>query len=116
MRINDMNDSIVISRNALAGFLLFSALVLACILIAHHTLAPTPAQALGNSSRAGFFAVATATVDEDLDLLWVAHVDAQRLLVFSTDKTGRISLVGNLDLSQVFQSARPTQRAPRPGD
>lgn len=108
----------MIAKNTVIGFLIFTAVLLTCVLILQNTIAPAPAQA-GTAARAGRFAVATASFSETTDLLWVANVDNQMLTVYRTDKRGIIEEYGSLDLEMIFQSQpiRPARRLPvRPRD
>ena len=102
----------MISSRAVIGFLLFTATLLACMLMVDVVLEPSALRA-DASSRAGRYIVTTASVDVDQDLLWVANVNLQQLIVFGTDKNGVVTPLATLDLLEVFQGQPTPQFRPR---
>ena len=100
----------MISARVVIGFLLFTATLLACVLIVDVVLEPSVLRA-DASSRAGQYIVTTASVEENQDLLWVANVNLQQLIVFGTDKNGVVAPLARLDLLEVFER-RPIRQLP----
>ena len=100
----------MISTRVVIGFLLFTATLLACLLMVDVMLEPSALRA-DTSSRAGRYIVTTASVEVDQDLLWVANVNLQQLIVFGTDKNGVVSPLASLDLREVFER-QPIRQLP----
>ena len=84
------------------GFLIFTATLLTCLLVVEVMFEPSLLRA-DASSRAGTYIVTTASVEVDQDLLWVANVNLQQLIVFGTDRNGVVSPLATLDLIDVFE-------------
>ena len=103
----------MISTRVVIGFLLFTGTLLACLLVVDVMLEPSVLRA-DTSSRAGQYIVTTASVEVDQDLLWVANVNLQQLIVFGTDKNGFVTPLAALDLLEVFERQQiqqfPTRR------
>lgn len=91
----------MIPKNAVVAFLLVSAVVLSTVLF-FELLMPGDEARASTTTRAGMFVVATATQTEDLDLLWIANVNTQELLVLGRDNRGRINVLAGADLADVF--------------
>jgi len=105
----------MMSKNTVIGALVFSAVLLSCVLVLVN-LAPRAAHA-GTTSRAGSFAVASARTNVGIDLLWIAHVDSQRLVVFGADRRGNISALARADLRTLFERSRqPASEGAVPGN
>ena len=100
----------MISTRVVIGFLLFSVTLLACLLMVDVMLEPSALRA-DTSSRAGRYIVTTASVEVDQDLLWVANVNLQQLIVFGTDKNGVVSPLASLDLLEIFER-QPIRQLP----
>jgi hypothetical protein len=95
----------MISKNTVIAFLMFSAVVLACVLVLVNVMPPSAAHAV-TATRAGSFVAVTARSTTSTDLLWVANVDVQRLVVFGPSRTGAVSVMARADLRSVFERAR----------
>jgi len=91
----------MISKHTIMAFLVFSAVVLVCLLFAELVCPPSQAGA-ATSSRAGFFVVSTAARSADEDLLWIANVRTQQLIVCGRNRSGGIIILGGLNLARVF--------------
>ena len=104
------------SHQTVIGFLLFTAVLLGCILVLEHALEPTPAFA-DASSRAGSLVVATAMIEADQDLLWVVNVFTRSLVAYGSDRNGRLAALASVDLGLVFAGPSPIplrrQQVPR---
>ena len=100
----------MISERMVIGFLLFTATLLACLLMVDVVLEPSALRA-DTSSRAGRYIVTNASVEVDQDLLWVANVNLQQLIVFGTDKRGTVSPLATLNLRNVF-ARQPIRQLP----
>ena len=94
------------------SLLVFSAVLLGCVLVLLHLMPPSTAQAMGAASRAGSFVVATAQADSGTDLLWVAGVDVQRLVVYGADANGAITVLATADLRTLFQRQTRLSQTP----
>ncbi|MBN2377834.1 MAG: hypothetical protein JXD22_15665 [Sedimentisphaerales bacterium] len=92
----------MISKNIVIAFLIFSAVLLGCVLLLQNTIG-NQAYA-GNSIRAGRYAAATAQVDEDKDLLWLINTDSRLLSVFDINNNGVIIELDSIDLALIFES------------
>ena len=93
----------MISKNTVMAFLVVSAVVLGCLLLLNLVAEPSRALAMGGAtSRAGVFAVATATHTEGEDLIWIVDVDVQRMIVCQRDNKTRITTLASVDLARVF--------------
>ena len=102
----------MISTRVVIGFLLFTATLLTCVLMVDMVLEPSVLRA-DASSRAGRYIVTTAAVEADQELLWVANVNLQQLIVFGTDKNGVVAPLATLDLLEVFEGQRNRQSSAR---
>ena len=107
----------MISKNAVIAFLVFTAMVLSCILVLQNLVAPPAARAAA-TSRAGRYAIVTTMVDANADLLWIANVDTQLLSVYTVDRNGFIRELDSIDLIMIFGTSgfaqMPTQPPTRP--
>jgi len=103
------------SHQTVIGFLVFTAVLLGCILVLEHTLEPAPAFA-DASSRAGSLVVATAMITADQDLLWVVNAHTRRLVAYGSDRNGRLAALASMDLGLVFAGPipPPLRRQPVP--
>ena len=80
-----------------------SAVIIACMLLLEMVAEPTSAQAeVGATSRAGYFAVCTASESEGESLMWIANVNTQRMIVCERQREGVIVVLDNIDLRAVF--------------
>jgi len=91
----------MISKNIVIAFLIFSAVLLGCVLLLQNTI-DIQAYA-GNSVRAGRYAAATAQMDEDKDLLWLVNTDSRLLSVFDITNNGVIVELDSIDLAMIFE-------------
>ena len=96
----------MISKNAVIGFLIFTAVLLSCILVIDNLAGPGSAYA-SSPARAGAYVVTTARLDETTDLLWVVDVDTQNLSVFGMDNNGFIAELARVDLGIIFAPLMP---------
>jgi hypothetical protein len=89
----------MISQKTVIAFLMVSAAILGCLLIFQPTIQSARAS---DTSRAGFFAVATATYDTTADLLWIVNVNQQQLLVYGADSQAGTVFKAGANLANVF--------------
>ena len=96
-----MNDNFTISKNSVIAFLILSAAMLSCCWA---LLGEKPfAQPVGGSTAAGFYIVATTASDNaDPDLLWIANVETQQLVVYGTKADSTITPLASADLNRAF--------------
>jgi len=109
-----------ISQNCTVAFLTLTAIALACTagIINGQRASITPSPA-GSTSRAGFYVIATTPPEvAGADLLWIANVYTEQLVVYDTDNNGNIRPLAKADLARIFQSKplpiEPEQGAPEP--
>lgn len=97
-----MNDKIIISKNVIIAFLLLTAVLFSCTwaLISESATSSSP---VGATSRAGYYIVATtAAPTHGPDLLWIANVDTQELVIYGTSTDGSLTLLASADLNRAF--------------
>ena len=93
----------MIPKNSVIAFLIFTAVLLTCVLaLQQFNFTESGAQAAHNS-RAGRYVVATTQYDETMSLFWVANVDAQNLSVFGFMQSGGFALLDSVNLNYVFR-------------
>jgi hypothetical protein len=104
-----------ISQNCSVAFLTLTAIGLACTagILNGQRSAITPSPA-GATSRAGFYVVTTTPpAIAGSDLLWIANVYTEQLVVYDTDNNGNIRPLARADLTRIFQG-KPLTTEPGP--
>jgi len=94
-----------ISQNCSVAFLTLTAIGLACTagMLSGQRGSVTPSPA-GATSRAGFYVVTTTPpAIAGPDLLWIANVYTEQLVVYDTDSNGVIRPLARADLARIFQ-------------
>lgn len=97
-----MSDKIIISKNTVLAFLILSAVMLSCAwgLISERSFVSSP---VGATGRAGYYVVVTtASPNLGPDMLWIANVNSQELIVFGTGKDGKLTSLASADLNRAF--------------
>ena len=92
----------MISKNTVIAFLILTAVLFGCTwaLIDSAAVSSSPAGAI---SRAGYYIITTTSASPDPDLLWIANVNTQRLVVYGTSTNGFITPLASADLRLAFQ-------------
>ena len=93
----------MIPKNTVIAFLILTAVMLSCTwaLIDSTFVSSGPT---GVISRAGFYIITTTSGGgNEPDLLWVANINTQRLVIYGTSTEGVITPLASADLLQVFQ-------------
>jgi hypothetical protein len=100
----------MISKNTVLAFLIFSAVLLGCILIAQNTMKPATAYGSNIGIQSGNYLATTAQASGSEDLLWMLKTDDHLLMACQFERNGRISILGVVNLELIFSNFR--QMAP----
>ncbi len=92
----------MISKNAVIGFLLFTATLLCCVLILQNSLPSAQAQARSNRGAGRGYPVATTAVVGTTELLWIIDSQSNFLVVYGSNRKGQIVPLDRADLYEVF--------------
>ncbi|KPK75442.1 MAG: hypothetical protein AMJ79_11250 [Phycisphaerae bacterium SM23_30] len=103
----------MIPKNTIIAFLIFTAVLLTCVLALQHFTFNDASAWANHSSRAGRYVVATTIFDNTRSLYWVANVDVQNLTVFGFVETGGFTPLDSRNLNYVFRPLTPQQMDPR---
>ena len=98
----------MISKNTVIGFLVFSAVVLACVLVLQVAIVPRTAQASITTQSNGY-AITTALIDNDTDLLWMLNTKNNKLTVYQFDRKGEIIPLAQMDIKDAFEREEEVQ-------
>ena len=103
----------MIPKNTIIAFLIFTAVLLTCVLALQHLTFNDSSAWANQSSRAGRYVVASTIFDDTRSLFWVANVDVQNLTVFGFVETGGFTPLDSVNLNYVFRPLTPQQMDPR---
>lgn len=98
----------MISKNTVIGFLFFSSVVLACVLIIQVATVPRTAQASVMTQSSGY-AITTGLIDRSTDLLWVLNTKNNKLVVYQFDRQARLIPLGQTDMKAAFERDEATE-------
>lgn len=93
----------MISRHAVIGFLLFSALALGSVLVFEMFWGVQPAQGATVVEK-GRYVLMTGRYDSNTDMLWVADMNLGQLFLYGVERRGVIVPLAALSLADLFAS------------
>ena len=91
----------MISKNAVIGFLLFTATLLICVLIIQNSLPSAQAQ-LRTTTRTNCCYPVASTATGSTELLWIIDSYSNFLVVYGSNRRGQIIPLDRADLYEVF--------------
>ena len=103
----------MIPKNTVIAFLIFTALLLTCVLALQQLNITSSSAQAGPGIRAGRYIVATTLFDEIRSVFWMINVESQNLSVFDFLPTGGFVLRDSVNLNYVFRPQVPQQTDPR---
>ncbi len=106
--------NIMNSQRTLVTGLTFSAILLSALLMVRFGSLDRPALA-ASTSRAGDYVVATAALDGETDLLWVADAANRQLVVYGSDSAGRVTALAGANLQTVFNPPQSAETSSSDG-
>jgi len=94
----------MIPKNVVIAFLIVTAVIISCALALIETTSVHD-KSTGATARAGYYVVATTKTPLGSDLIWIANVDTQQLMVRGTNKQGDIIPLARTDLRRAFNTS-----------
>lgn len=91
----------MISKHTVIGFLVFSAVVLSCVLVLQVATGPRMAHA-AVMTQSGNHAMTTALVDDNEDLLWMLDTRKQLLMVYGFNRKIEVELLAQVKIAEAF--------------
>ena len=98
----------MISKNTVIGFLVFGAVVLACVLVLQVATAPRAAEA-SIMTESGKYAITTGLISSNTELIWMLNTTNNKLVVYQFDRRGEVVPLGQVDIKDAFERKEETQ-------